>query len=150
MERPVSSPHDLINPGSLPAPRGFSHAVLAARGRVVALAGQVAHDAEGEIAGESMAEQFDWAAQNVVRALEATGACSEDLISLLIFTTDVEGYKASAREIGSAYRRHFGRHYPAMALLGVSALFDPKAKVELVATAVVPDPGEAGDAEAAG
>jgi enamine deaminase RidA (YjgF/YER057c/UK114 family) len=145
----MSSPHELINPASLPAPRGFSHAVRAEPGRVVQIAGQVAHDGSGEIAAESLPEQFDLAATNVVRALEAAGARSEHLISLLIFTTDVEGYKDSAREIGAAYRRHFGRHFPAMALLGVSALFDAEAKVELVATAVVPERARGSDREGA-
>jgi enamine deaminase RidA (YjgF/YER057c/UK114 family) len=144
MERQVSRRHDLVNPESLPAPKGFSHAVAAGRGRLVAVAGQVAHDAGGEIVGESIEEQFDLAAANVVRALEAAGAQPEHVISLLIFTTDVDEYKDRSREVGAAYRRHFDRHFPATALLGVAALFDPEAKVELVATAVIPDGGGAG------
>jgi enamine deaminase RidA (YjgF/YER057c/UK114 family) len=150
VERTVSSPHELINPDSLSAPRGYSHAVLAEPGRVVAIAGQVAHDQGGKIAAGSLPEQFDVAAANVVRALEAAGAEPEHLVSLLIFTTDIQGYKDSAREIGVAYRRHFGRHFPAMALLEASALFDAEAKVELVATAVVPERRVGGVREAAG
>jgi len=139
-------PHEPVNPDTLPSAIGFSHAVVAAPGRLVAVAGQVAQGASGEIVGDSIEEQFDLAAANVVRALEGAGARPEHVVSLLIFTTDVEEYKARSREIGAAYRRHFDRHFPAMALLGVSALFDPEAKVELVATAVIPD----GDGSAAG
>ena len=65
-------------------------------------------------------------------------ASENDIVNLLVFVTDVGEYKAALRELGGVYRRHFGRRYPAMALLGVSALFDAEAKVELVATAVIP------------
>jgi len=138
----MSSPHELVNPDALPSAIGFSHAVVASPGRLVAIAGQVAQGPDGEIVGSSIEEQFDVAAANVVRALEGAGARPDHVISLLIFTTDVEAYRARSRAIGDAYRRHFGRHFPAMALLGASALFDQKAKVELVATAVVPDGNE--------
>ena len=83
-----------------------------------------------------MAEQFDVAAGNVVKAVEAAGAHPQDLVSMQIFVTDITEYQRLSKEIGEAYRRHFGRHYPAMALLEVSRLFDPKAKVELMAIAV--------------
>jgi enamine deaminase RidA (YjgF/YER057c/UK114 family) len=134
----VKAPHRLINPPELAAPSGFSH-VVAATGRLVFVAGQVAQDAGGQTVGEALEEQFDLAARNVVLALEAADARPEHVVSLQIFTTDVEGYRERSREIGAAYRRHFGRHYPAMALLGVSRLFDPDARIELVATAVVPE-----------
>jgi enamine deaminase RidA (YjgF/YER057c/UK114 family) len=134
--------HDLINPDGLASPTGFSHAVVAAPGKVAFVAGQVGCDAEGRITSAEIEKQFDLAAANVVRALEAAGAEPRDVVSLQIFTTDVERYRERSREIGAAYRRHFGRHYPAMALLGVTRLFDQEAKVELVATAVMP--GEAG------
>jgi enamine deaminase RidA (YjgF/YER057c/UK114 family) len=83
-----------------------------------------------------MAEQFDVAAGNVVLALAGAGARPQDLVSLQIFVTDVAEYQRTSREIGEAYRRHFGRHFPAMALLEVRRLFDPAAKVELMCIAV--------------
>jgi enamine deaminase RidA (YjgF/YER057c/UK114 family) len=83
-----------------------------------------------------MAEQFDVAAGNVVLALEGAGARPQDLVSLQIFVTDVAEYQRLSKEIGAAYRRHFGDYYPAMALLQVSRLFDPKATVELMGIAV--------------
>jgi enamine deaminase RidA (YjgF/YER057c/UK114 family) len=83
-----------------------------------------------------VAEQFDIAAANVVLALEAAGAHAHDLVSMQIFVTDIAEYQRLSKEIGAAYRRHFGRHYPAMALLQVSRLFDPGAKVELMCIAV--------------
>ena len=86
--------------------------------------------------GATLAEQFDAAAGNVVKALEAAGAHPQDLVSMQIFVTDVTEYQRMSKEIGEAYRRHFGRHFPAMALLEVSRLFDPAAKVELMCIAV--------------
>jgi enamine deaminase RidA (YjgF/YER057c/UK114 family) len=138
----MTSDHELINPGGLAKPIGFSQVVAAGPGRAVFVAGQVGSDAEGRITGAEIEEQFDQAAANVVEALEAAGAEPQHVVSLQIFTTDVEGYRERSREIGAAYRRHFGRHYPAMALLGVTRLFDESAKLELVAIAVVP--GERG------
>jgi len=136
MERPIGSPHEIRNPQTLPTPQGFSHAVIAHAGRTVYLAGQTAQQTDGTVVGTTLAEQFDVAAGNVVKALEAAGAHPHDLVSMQIFVTDVAEYQRTSKQIGEAYRRHFGRHYPAMALLEVSRLFDPKAKVELMAIAV--------------
>jgi enamine deaminase RidA (YjgF/YER057c/UK114 family) len=60
-------------------------------------------------------------------------------VSLVVFTTDMDEYRASLRELGDVWRRHFGKHYPAMALIGASALFEPDARVELMGVAVVPE-----------
>ena len=136
MERPLTSPHEIRNPKDLPPPSGFSHAVIAQAGRTVYLAGQTAQRPDGSIAGGTMAEQFDLAATNVVLALEAAGAHPKDLVSMQIFVTQIDEYLRASKEIGEAYRRHFGRHYPAMALLEVRRLFDPVAKVELMCIAV--------------
>jgi enamine deaminase RidA (YjgF/YER057c/UK114 family) len=133
------SPHRFVNPETLPPPLGFSHAVVPSPGRTVWLGGQAAHGQDGTITADTMVEQFDAAAANVVRALEAAGGRPEHIVSMQILVTDADEYRGSLREIGAAYRGHFGRHYPAMALLEVSGLFDPAAKIELVAVAVVPD-----------
>ena len=136
MDRPLSTPHEIRNPESLPPPRGFSHAVIAQAGRTVYLAGQTAQRADGSLANGTIAEQFDVAAGNVVRALEGAGARPNDLVSMQIFVTNIDEYLRSSKEIGEAYRHHFDRHYPAMALLEVRRLFDPAAKVELMCVAV--------------
>ena len=136
MDRSLDSPHSLINPESLPRPSGFSHVVVAQTGRAVYLSGQTAQAADGSLVSGSTAAQFDVAAQNVVKALDAAGARPQDLVSMQIFVTDIDEYLASRAAIGESYRRHFGRHYPAMALLEVRRLFDPEAKVELMCVAV--------------
>jgi enamine deaminase RidA (YjgF/YER057c/UK114 family) len=126
----------IVTAPELAPPIGYAHAVIAT-GRTVFLGGQTALNADGAIEGETFAEQFDVAAGNVLAALKAAGAGPEDLVQVLVFVTDVAEYKASLRELGEIWKRRFGRRYPAMALLGVSALFDEAAKVELVATAVI-------------
>jgi enamine deaminase RidA (YjgF/YER057c/UK114 family) len=135
----MASPHHTVNPDGLLPPVGFSHAVVAAPGRLVHLGGQTGHHADGSLPTGIVA-QFEQAARNLRVALGATGATPEHLTALQIYVTDMTGYRESLREIGSAYRRHLGRHYPAIALLGVACLFDPDALVELVATAVIPAP----------
>ena len=131
------SEHRIVTADDLAAPVGYAHAVVA-EGRTVHLGGQTAMDREGRITGESVVEQFDLAASNLLAALRAAGGRPEDLVSLQVFVTDVEAYRASLKQLGEVYRRHFGRHYPAMGLFGVSALFDPRAKVELMGVAVLP------------
>ena len=130
--------NETVDVPGLAAPVGFAHAVVAAPGRTVYLGGQTAQDQDGAIVGTTMVEQFDVAARNVVTALTAAGATPDQLVSLVIYTTDVRAYKASLPELGAVWRKHFGRRYPAVALLGVAALFDEDAMVELVGTAVIP------------
>jgi enamine deaminase RidA (YjgF/YER057c/UK114 family) len=138
MDRPLTGPHEIRNPETLPPPTGFSHAVIAQAGRTVYLAGQTAQRLDGTVVAGSMEEQFDVAAGNVVKALEAAGAHPQHLVSMQIFVTDIAEYLRLSKPIGEAYRRHFGRHYPAMALLEVTRLFDPRARVELMCIAVTP------------
>ncbi|HEV2711576.1 MAG TPA: RidA family protein [Gaiellaceae bacterium] len=123
MERPV-----IVNPPELPEPVGYAHAVVA--GSAVYLGGQIGD-------GETVVEQFDSAAGKVVASLRAAGGQPDHLVSLVVYTTDVDEYRASLRELGEVWRRHFGRRYPAMALVGVNALLEPAAKVELMGVAVV-------------
>ena len=124
-----------INAPELPAPVGFSHAVKS--GDTVYLAGQVAQAPDGTVTGETISEQFDIAAGNLLTALRAAGGEPSDLVSLQVFVTAVAEYKASLRELGEVWRKHFGRHYPAMGLFGVTELFDPAAKLELMGVAVL-------------
>lgn len=139
MDRPVSSPHELVNPEALAPPIGFSHAVAAGPGRLVFVGGQTAHGPDGTVQGETVPGQFEAAVSNLVVALEAAGARPDHLVSVQIFVTDAEAYRAALGPIGEAWRRRFGKHYPAMALFEVKGLFDPGALVELVAIAVVPE-----------
>jgi enamine deaminase RidA (YjgF/YER057c/UK114 family) len=105
----------------------------------VALGGQTALNADGRIVGDSLVEQFDVAAGNIVAALRAAGGEPEDIVAMQIFVLDVDDYRAKLRDLAEVWRRHFGRRYPALGLFGVSRLFDEEALVELMATAVIPE-----------
>ena len=118
----------IVNPPELPKPSGFSHAVVA--GNTVYLAGQVGD-------GETLVDQFDGALGNLVTALRSAGGDVTDLVSLQVFVVDVPAYRAASPEIGKAWQRHFGKHYPAMGLFGVAALFSPELQVELMGVAVI-------------
>jgi enamine deaminase RidA (YjgF/YER057c/UK114 family) len=132
--------NEIVTAPELAAPVGYAHAVVAAPGgRTVHLGGQTALGPDGAIRGRTLTEQFDVAAGNVVAALAAAGGQPEHLVYVAIYVTDVAEYRASLGELGGVYRRHLGRHYPAMALLGVSALFDDAAKIEIVGVAVIPN-----------
>jgi enamine deaminase RidA (YjgF/YER057c/UK114 family) len=118
----------IVNPPELPKPSGFSHALVA--GNTVYLAGQV-----GE--GDTLVEQFDGAAANLLAALRGAGGEPADLVSLQVFVRDVPAYRASLSELGQVWRTHFGSHYPAMGLFGVTELFAPELLVELMGVAVI-------------
>jgi enamine deaminase RidA (YjgF/YER057c/UK114 family) len=120
--------NEIINPPELGAPTGFSHAVRA--GATVYLAGQTGK-------GENLAEQFDDALSRLLTALRAAGGEPDDLVSLQVFVTDVPAYRGAVRELGQIWRRHCDRHYPAMGLFGVTELFQPEARVELMGVAVI-------------
>ena len=130
--------NEIVTAPELAPPVGYAHAVVGAPGaRTVHLGGQTALGPDGSIHGETFVEQFDVAAGNVVAALRAAGGAPDDITQMLLFVTDVAEYKAALRDLAPVWKRHFGPRYPAMALLGISALFDEEAKVELVATAVI-------------
>jgi enamine deaminase RidA (YjgF/YER057c/UK114 family) len=128
----MKSEHRIVTAPGLAEPIGYAHAVVAAPGRTVYLGGQIG-------AGETVVDQFDAAAANLVTALRAAGGEPDDLVSLVIYVTDIGAYRDSLRELGEVWRGHFGRRYPALALVGVSALLEPEARVELMGVAVVPD-----------
>jgi enamine deaminase RidA (YjgF/YER057c/UK114 family) len=131
--------NEIVTAPELARPVGYAHAVVGAPGgRTVHLGGQTALGPDGAIRGGTVVEQFDVAAANVLAALRAAGGAPEHLVQMLVFVTDVAEYKASRRELGEVWKRRFGRRYPAMGLFGVTALFDERARVELVATAVIP------------
>lgn len=131
------SRHRLFDPEGLAPARGFSYGALPAEGRLLYLAGITGHHEDGTIDDE-IADQVAGACRNVGRVIAEAGGEPSDVVSITIFTSDIEGYREKLGPIGSAYRSVFGRHYPPMALIGIDELMDPEALVELVCVAVVP------------
>jgi enamine deaminase RidA (YjgF/YER057c/UK114 family) len=129
--------HHLFDPEGMPPAVGFSYGSLAAEGRLLHMAGMTGHHSDMTL-DEDLVEQFGQACASVARVINEAGGQVSDLVSMIIYTTDLSTYKARLAELGRAYRSVFGKHYPPMALIGVSELFDPNALVELVCVAVVP------------
>jgi enamine deaminase RidA (YjgF/YER057c/UK114 family) len=130
------SRHHLFNPDDLTPPYGFSHGALAESGRTLYIAGQTGHHIDLSI-DDGLVDQFARACWAVARVIEEAGGEPGDLVSLTIYTTELNSYRENLGEIGAAYRQVFGRHFPPMALIGVSELFDARSVVELVGVAVV-------------
>jgi enamine deaminase RidA (YjgF/YER057c/UK114 family) len=132
--RPVA-----INPEELGAPSGYSHGMLGpSGGRMLFVAGQIGWDAEHRLVGQGLVEQFEQALDNVMAVVRAAGGEPANVARMTVYVLDREEYAERRSELGAAYRRVMGRHFPAMALLEVSGLLEPGARVEVEATAVLP------------
>ena len=136
-------------PGWAPA-RGYSNGV-AARGELVFVAGQIGWNAQQQFESDDFVLQAAQALRNVVAVLDAAGARPCDVVRLTWYVVDKRDYVASLPALGAAYRAVMGRHYPAMTAVEVRALIEDRARVEIEATAIVPDaPSRRDDAPGAG
>ena len=127
----------IVQPARWPRPSGYANAVTAS-GRVVMVSGQIGWNPTTEtFETDEMAAQVRQALDNLVVVLHAAGAEPRHVVRLTWYVTDRTAYVASRREIGDAYRALFGNHYPAMSVVIVAGLLDPRAKVEIEATAVL-------------
>jgi enamine deaminase RidA (YjgF/YER057c/UK114 family) len=129
---------DVVQPAGWRAPRGYSNG-MSARGRSVFVAGQIGWDADAQFHSDGLVDQFRQALSNVCAVVAAAGGGVGDIVRMTIYVTDIEAYRACLAEVGRAYRDVMAKHFPAMALLGVVALVEPRAKVEIEATAVIAD-----------
>ena len=126
-----------LHPKSWAPTKGFSNGV-AAEGRQVFVAGQIGWNARQEIVDDDFVAQVEQALRNVVDVLAEADARPEHLVRLTWYVTDKREYLARSSEVGQAYRRVIGRHFPAMTLVQVVALVEDRAVVEIEATAVIP------------
>ncbi len=128
-----------VTPHEWPRGSGFSHG-MSATGRVVVTAGQVGWNPRTtQFESDDFASQCAQALRNVMAVLHAAGAGAEHLVRLTWYVTSRDEYAAALRPVGEAYREIVGRHFPAMAVVIVAGLVEPRAKVEIEATAVVPE-----------
>ena len=132
-------PLTLINPESLGAPSGYTHGLVAdAGGKLLFISGQIAWNEKQQIVTEDFVEQFDRALANVMTVVRAAGAQPENMVRLVIYVTNASEYRERTREVGERYRKHLGKHFPAMVLVQVAGLLDDAAKVEIEGMAVIP------------
>ncbi len=131
--------HEAINPASLGAPQGYSNGVLAAPGRLLFVAGQVAWDGDQKIVGPDFGAQFSQALRNVMTVVKEAGGGAEDVCRMTIYVTDKKAYMADLRSIGRNYREIMGKNFPAMSLVEVQDLLEEGAQIEIEATCVIPE-----------
>lgn len=132
--------HDILHPAGWAPPLGYANGV-AAEGRLIAVGGQIGWNAQQQFDSDDLVDQVRQTLANVVAVLAAGGAAPEHLVSLTWYVTDIEDYVSRQKDIGRAYRDTIGKHFPAMALVQIVRLVEPRAKVEIQAMAVVPNRG---------
>jgi enamine deaminase RidA (YjgF/YER057c/UK114 family) len=128
----------ILQPPDWAAPKGYANGV-AARGTLVFVGGQVGWDAQQQFASDDFVAQARQALDNIVAVLREAGARPEHIVRMTWYVIDRGEYLGNLRPLGEAYREVIGRHYPAMTAVEVSALIEKRARVEIEATAVVPD-----------
>lgn len=128
-------------PEGWPRPKGYANGIEA-EGRMVFTAGVIGWTRDEVFEREDFAGQFDQALSNIVAILGQADASPEHIVRMTCYVTDINAYRTGLREIGAAWRAHFGKVFPTMAVIGVSALVEEKAMVEIEVTAVVPHEGE--------
>jgi enamine deaminase RidA (YjgF/YER057c/UK114 family) len=131
-------PFEIIQPKDWAAPKGYANGI-AAQGRQVFIAGQVGWNAQAQFESDDFVAQVEQALKNIVDVLAAAGGEPRHLVRLNWYVTEKFDYVDRQREIGEAYRRTIGRHFPAMTLVMVAGLLEPRAKVEIEGTAVITD-----------
>jgi enamine deaminase RidA (YjgF/YER057c/UK114 family) len=128
----------VLQPPGWARPKGFANGILC-HGNLVFIAGQIGWTGQGEWRERSFAGQFRQALQNILDVLKEANGGPEHIVRLTWYVIDKQEYLASLAEVGAAYRGLMGRHYPAMAVVQVSGLVEDEARLEIEATAVVPE-----------
>ena len=129
----------LLQPPGWARPKGFSNGIAVRGGTTVYIAGQIGWTADARFEEKTFGGQFRQALANIVAVLAEAGGKPEHLVRLTWYVIDKQEYLAALREVGAAYRELIGRHYPAMAVVQVSGLVEAEARLEIEATAVIPD-----------
>ena len=128
----------VLLPKGWKAPIGYANGIVAS-GRIVFIAGQVGWDAQQQFRSTEIPEQFEQALKNLLAVLAEAGGRPEHLCRITAFCCDKPAYLAARARLGAIWRALMGRHYPAMSMIFVSDLLDSPGKIELEATAVVPE-----------
>jgi enamine deaminase RidA (YjgF/YER057c/UK114 family) len=128
----------VLQPPGWAKPKGYSNGI-STKGTLVFVAGQIGWTADGRFETDDFAGQFAQALRNVVAVCAEAGAKPEHIVRLTWFITSKREYLASVKAIGAAYRDIMGRHFPTMTVVEIGALIEDRAKIEIEATAVIPD-----------
>ena len=130
--------HEVLHPKNWKPARGYANG-MAASGRLVFTGGLIGWNADQEFETDDFVGQVEAALRGIVEVLACAGATPEHLVRLTWYVTDKNAYLSNLKGLGEVYKAVIGRHYPAMALVQVVALVEDRAKVEIEATAVIPE-----------
>ena len=130
--------HEVLHPKNWKPARGYANG-MAASGRMVFTGGLIGWNADQEFESDDFVGQVETALEGIVEVLACAGAKPEHLVRLTWYVTDKNEYLSNLKGLGAVYKAVIGRHYPAMALVQVVALVEDRAKVEIEATAVIPE-----------
>jgi enamine deaminase RidA (YjgF/YER057c/UK114 family) len=129
----------ILQPPGWTKPRGYSNGIAVRGGRTVYLAGQVGWNKDGQFVEKAFGGQFRQALSNIIAVLAEAGGRPEHIVRMTWYVVSRDDYFGALGEIGAAYRELIGRHYPAMTVVEVRGLVEAEARLEIEATAVVPD-----------
>jgi enamine deaminase RidA (YjgF/YER057c/UK114 family) len=129
---------EVILPRGWPRPKGYANGVLA-QGRMLFIAGMIGWDAQGQFHSDDFAAQARQALTNLAEVLREAGGVPENIVRMTWYVTDKREYLAAAKEIGQAFREIIGAYNAAMTAVEVKSLMEDRAKVEIEATAVLPE-----------
>lgn len=129
-----------VQPEGWAPAKGYANGVVCEGGRTVYVAGQIGWDAHQRFTSDDFVAQFDQALANVVAVVEAAGGRATDIVKMTVYVTDLDAYRDGVRGVGGAWRARLGKHFPAMALVGVAGLVERAAKVEIEAVAHITEP----------
>ena len=127
----------IVQPDHFPKPKGYSNGVITT-GRTLLIGGQIGWETDYSFSSDEFLPQFARALDNVLDVVRAAGGEPHHVAQMTIYVTDVPAYRTSVKQLGAIWRERFGKHYPAMALVGVTELVHPQAKVEIEAIASLP------------
>ena len=127
----------VIQPEGWKRPKGYSNGIVA-EGRLLFVGGQIGWDADEQFRSDRFGDQWDQALSNVLCVVRAAGGGPEHIARMTIYVVDKRDYLGELEAVGAAWRRLMGRNYPVMALVQVAALVEDRARVEIEATAVLP------------
>jgi enamine deaminase RidA (YjgF/YER057c/UK114 family) len=128
----------ILQPADWPPSKGYANGI-AARGQLVFVAGQIGWNAAQELESTDLVAQARQALANIVAVLAEAGARPEHIVRMTWYVIDKREYRDAYRQLGAVYREVIGRHFPAMTAVEVSGLIEDGAKIEIEATAVIPD-----------
>ena len=130
------SEHIVVNPSEWAQPKGYSNGIVAT-GRTLHIGGQIGWNQAQEFESTDFVDQFEQTLLNTLAVLTAAGGEPSDIVRMTVFVTDMDAYRSNLRALGGVWKRLMGRWYPAMALVGVTALVERDALIEIETTAVL-------------